>query len=274
MRAVPGVAQTLGQDGVQGHGGTVVAEAGRGGPAREAEARQGRDHHVEGVGRVRPVAGGVGQQRDELGHLGEAAGPAVHQHDGEGVGARARLVDEVEVDAVHRGPELGELVEARLDGPPVVALQPVVHELAEVADVDAVVPRGAIGHVDPAGASQPVVEVVQDGLVHVDAIGLDVHTASPGSAPGGPGGEDPSQAPPPATGSAPRSGLLRRRAARATASPAGSTSSAGRPRPRAPAPGSSGSAQGRGARDRRRGRGSRWTGPRPSRSRSRRPGCS
>src|SRR5438552_4519125 len=78
-------------------------------------------------------------------------------------------MDEVKIDAGHGRCELTEAVERRLVRPPVLVIPPVRAELLHVLHVCTVGPGGARGLVGPARACEPLTQVVQDGLRHVDA---------------------------------------------------------------------------------------------------------
>ena len=66
------------------------------------------------------------------------------------------------------GAEVRELVEPRLLRAPVVLVAPVLDQLAQVADRDAVLPAGVVDLVGEAGRSQAVGEVVEDQVADVD----------------------------------------------------------------------------------------------------------
>jgi hypothetical protein len=83
---------------------------------------------VEGIRGVAAVRSGVGQRPDDVEELGDRAGPAVGEDQGGGCGLRRANVEEVDVDAVDGGQELGVLVDARLEAVPVVLLAPVLAE--------------------------------------------------------------------------------------------------------------------------------------------------
>ena len=100
--------------------------------AAPAEAGDGGDDDVEGVGGVAAVGGGVGEGPDELEELKHRAGPAVREEQGMGVRPLAADVPVVDVDAVDLAEELGPGVERGLLGAPVVLVAPVVAELADV----------------------------------------------------------------------------------------------------------------------------------------------
>src|SRR5215216_1652340 len=89
-------------------------EAGLLGAVGESVAGQGWDDHVEGVGRISPIAFGVGQQWDDLRELNEGARPAVGKDQRHGAISLAAFVDEVQSKAVDLGAEVGEAVELLL----------------------------------------------------------------------------------------------------------------------------------------------------------------
>ena len=80
--------------------------AGRGRLAREAVARQRRDHQVEGVRRAPAVRGGIGQRLDDLQLLDDRARPAVRDDERQRVLVLRADVDEVDVEPVDLGDEL------------------------------------------------------------------------------------------------------------------------------------------------------------------------
>ena len=91
----------------------VPAELGR--LAREAVARQGRQHQVESVLGGATVRGRVGERADRLDQLDDRARPAVRHDQRQRVLVLGPHVDEVDLDPVDLGRELRERVELRLD---------------------------------------------------------------------------------------------------------------------------------------------------------------
>ena len=152
--------------------------------AAPAEAGDGGDDDVEGVGGIAAMGGGVGEGADEVEELEDGAGPAVRQDERVGIGAVAADVPEVDIDAVDLAEELGPGVERGLLGAPVVLVAPVVAKLANVGDVSAVVPAGVGNGVVPAGAVEAIAEVVEDGVGDVDAEGSWRHAVTIGRAVG------------------------------------------------------------------------------------------
>ena len=140
----------------------------------EAEAGQRRRHDVERVGRVTAVGGRIGERLDHLVELDDRPGPAVADHEGQGVLVRGPHVQEVDAEPVDLGAELREPVERGFSGPPVVVVGPVPAQLLRVRERDPlrpVVDRLGLG---PARAAQALGQVVQLGLRYVDGERRDV----------------------------------------------------------------------------------------------------
>ena len=114
----------------------AVDREGRG----EAEAGQGGGDDVEGVLRVAPVGGGVGQRPNDLLEVPEGPGPAVGEDEGGGVRSLAAFVDEVHGHAVEVDLEVREGVESRFGLAPVVVVAPGAQERLEVVAVHAEAP--------------------------------------------------------------------------------------------------------------------------------------
>jgi hypothetical protein len=85
---------------------------------------QGGDHHIEGVGLAATVGGGVGEGPDELQLLDDRARPAVGDDQRQGVGMAGADVEEVDVEAVELGHELGQGVQPGFEVAPVVDRRP------------------------------------------------------------------------------------------------------------------------------------------------------
>src|SRR4029453_17993467 len=146
----------------------VGGPAGLVGRAGEAVAGHGGDDQVEGVGRVAAVGGGVGERADDVQELHDRAGPAVGEEQRQGVGFGGADVEEVDVLPVDGGDELGEPVEPGLLLAPVVAVGPVGGQRFQVAARPPAGPADPGQLVGPAGAVQPLAQVVQVGLGDVD----------------------------------------------------------------------------------------------------------
>ena len=132
---------------------------------REPVPGNRRHDDVEGVGRITAVGRGVRQRTDHLAVVPEAPRPPVREHDRERVGPLPRHVDVVDDLTVDLHPVVGKGVDLGLDRAPVVVVEPPLHELLEVRAVDAEAPGLVVGVVGPADPPQPVVEVVEHGLV-------------------------------------------------------------------------------------------------------------
>ncbi len=111
------------------HAGRIPA--GRRRLAREPVAGDRRDHDVEGVLRAASEGRGVGERADELDLLEDRAGPSVRDDDGQRALVLRAHVDEVDVEPVDLGDELGQGVELRLALAPVVVRRPVAREVLE-----------------------------------------------------------------------------------------------------------------------------------------------
>jgi hypothetical protein len=90
---------------------------------------------IPGKGGHHDVEGGfsdgwLGEQGQERLELEERARPTVGEDERDSVVASGRGVDEVQVEAVDRGPVVVEGVEPALGGPPVVGGAPVLAEIA------------------------------------------------------------------------------------------------------------------------------------------------
>ncbi len=105
--------------------------AGRRRLAREPITGDRRDHDVEGVLRAASEGRGVGERADELDLLEDRAGPSVRDDDRQRALVLRTHVDEVDVESVDLGDELGQGVELRLALAPVVVRRPVAREVLE-----------------------------------------------------------------------------------------------------------------------------------------------
>ena len=115
----------------------LQSPAGLGRSRREAEARQGRDHDVEGVLGPAAKPGRIGERTDELDLLEDRAGPPVRDDQRQRVRVARADVDEVDVDPVDRRHELREGIELRLGLAPVIAGAPIADEFLELRQLRA-----------------------------------------------------------------------------------------------------------------------------------------
>ena len=128
LRAVARIAQALHQLG-PGRGDAVDAPAGGRGLAGEAEARQRRADHVEGIGGVAAMRDRIDQRLDHLVELDDRARPAMGDDQRHRAGMRRARMDEMDVEPVDRGGELRKAIEQRFACAPVVVVGPVAADL-------------------------------------------------------------------------------------------------------------------------------------------------
>ena len=105
----------------------------------EPVPRQRRDHHVERIGRVAPVRGGIGERADDLQELDDRPRPTVREHQRKRIGMGRPRVDEMDSDRVvaataQLGAELGERVEPLLGRVEVVAVGPIAAQRLGVCE--------------------------------------------------------------------------------------------------------------------------------------------
>ena len=98
----------------------------------EDRTRERRHDHVERVGRVAAEALGVRERLDHLGEVPERPRPSVREHERDRRGTGAPLVDRVHGHAVDLAPHVREAVHRGFLGAPVVLVDPVGHQLAQV----------------------------------------------------------------------------------------------------------------------------------------------
>jgi hypothetical protein len=118
----------------------------------EPEPRQGRDDHVEGIGRIAAVPRGVGEWPDHVVELHDRARPAVHEHQGSSVRMRGPRVDQVDRHTVDDDADVVERIQAVRDARHVVSVAPVIEDPAHDIDRDALAPVVddlGLGQADP-----------------------------------------------------------------------------------------------------------------------------
>ena len=177
MRGVARVAEPLHEAGPEpGHAAAGHPAAG---PVGEAEAGHRRHDHVEGVGGVAAVRPRVGEERDQLEHLDEGAGPAVGDEQRHRRRPPPALVDHVDAGAVDPRAEVRHRIHRPLDGAPVEAGPPVPDQLAHVGEARAIVPARALHLVRPARSREPLPQIVEARLRHVHHVRLKLHPLAP-----------------------------------------------------------------------------------------------
>ena len=143
------------------------------GRLREPVAGQRRRHHMDRICRPTTVRRGIGESRDHLEELDDRAWPTMGEEQRKGALVGRPGMDEVDRLPVDPGTEVGEAVEAGLLPTPVVGVQPVLDQFAQVGDRDAGVPLGPRDLVREAGTAEAAVQVLEVRLVHPDVKGLD-----------------------------------------------------------------------------------------------------
>src|SRR5579884_2395449 len=118
--------------------------------------------------RVDAVRARVGQRTDDVEELDDRAGPAVRDDERERVRLGRPHVEEVDALAVDLRDELVERVEPRLLLAPVVPVPPVLDELAQVAELRAVVPARARDLLGKPRAREALAQVVENCFGDVD----------------------------------------------------------------------------------------------------------
>lgn len=87
----------------------------------------------------------IGQLVDYIDELGNAAWPAVGHDQRCGVCARGSAVQEVDSQTVNGRAELTDPVKALFERPPVVAGAPIVHDIDEIGEGNALFPTARVG---------------------------------------------------------------------------------------------------------------------------------
>ncbi|HVJ55267.1 MAG TPA: hypothetical protein VM689_22595 [Aliidongia sp.] len=148
-------------------------------PIGEAVAGQRGHHDIEGKIAITGRLSSAGQKRDDLRHLGDAAGPAMGQDQRHASAPLRPLMDEMDTLAIDVGRELREAVQSPLGRAPIEAVPPMIHEAAQIGDVGAVLPADILGLIRPARPPEPFLEILDIRLGHGHAERLDRHGYSP-----------------------------------------------------------------------------------------------
>ena len=140
------------------------APFGRGRLGRKAVAGQRRDHEVI-----------VGRQRfDDVEKFQHRPRPAVGQDQRARRGIGRPDVQEMHVEPVDRREIIGQRVQPRFDRAPVIAALPIGGEFLCIGKRNALVPVAHRFLFGPARARQPVFEVVERRLRHIDREAADI----------------------------------------------------------------------------------------------------
>ena len=110
---------------------------------RETEAGDRRDHQMEGVFGLAAMGRRIGERPDNVQQLEDRTGPAMRHDERQRVLMLRTNVDEMNVQAVDVGQELGYRVQLLLGLSPVVGSLPIVDQLPQFVGLDAL---RAVGH--------------------------------------------------------------------------------------------------------------------------------
>jgi hypothetical protein len=113
-------------------------------PTGKAEARDRGNDERKGIVRIAAMGTGIGQERQNAGHFEEAAGPAMGDDQGQGIGALALLMDEMDGETRMVIAIVRKAIETLALFLPVIIFQPVAVEVAQVIEISAEVPAGII----------------------------------------------------------------------------------------------------------------------------------
>ena len=160
MRAVARIAQVREQP-IPQFSDARRSVAGLGWDLGEAIPRQRWHEDVEGVRGIAAVGAGIGQRFDDLVEFVESAGPAVGEHERQGIGSLPGCVDVVQAEAVDLAHEMVVTVECGLLTAPVEAVGPVSAQLLKVGPVRSVGPVATFDLGGPARALETLTQVCQ-----------------------------------------------------------------------------------------------------------------
>src|SRR5437588_2913378 len=96
----------------------------------------------------------IGQQRDDLHHLKEGAGPTVGENNWQWFWPLAAFMNEVDAEAIDVSAKLCKLIESCFLRLPIETMLPVCQERLEIAQVRPILPACLLNLVGPASAYQ------------------------------------------------------------------------------------------------------------------------
>ena len=128
---------------------------------------------MERVFRAPPLGRRIGEWRDDLGDLEKRPRPSVDEHERRGVGPPRSLVHEMNLHTVDRCLELRQLIEAALLLTPVERGPPVRDELLQIGEIRPVLPTRAVDLIGKTRPCQPLLQIRQNRVRHVDPEGDD-----------------------------------------------------------------------------------------------------
>ncbi len=141
--------------------------------AGEAEAGQRRTDDMERIGSVAAMGNGIDQRLDHLVELDHRAWPAVGDDQRHRLRVRRADMQVVDGKPIDLGGELTEPIERRLTLAPVVALAPVGADVLDPCERRALAPVVDQLCLRPARVAQTYLEVIEQSIRNLDAIGRD-----------------------------------------------------------------------------------------------------
>src|SRR5580658_5483544 len=139
-------------------------DSGSGKRRRKAEARKGRNNHIERVGGIAAERCRVGQRTNHLVQIPEGPRPSVRENQRDRLRTLAWLVDEMNGNAVDGGAVMREAIDFGLVLAPVIVVAPVSDYLFEVGSIGAVRPV-FVGEIDwVTDTLEALLEIGQDGI--------------------------------------------------------------------------------------------------------------
>ena len=144
----------------------------------KGKTRKRRRDHVKGIRRIATIGRWIGQWTDDFLHIPECPWPAVI--DDERGGRRSAYnplplhMDEMDGNIVDHRAEMRKGIHRGFVGAPVVVVDPIIDQFAHIGEVGSGLPIAVVANfLRPAGARQPLRQVIQIGLRNVDVKGMD-----------------------------------------------------------------------------------------------------
>ena len=132
--------------------------------ARKAIAGQRRDHEMI-----------VGRQRfDDVEEFEHRPRPAVGQDQRARGGIGRPDMEEMDVEPVDRREIIGQRIQPRLDAAPVIVVAPIGRQFLRIGERDALIPVVDRFLLGPARPRQPVFQIVERRLRHIDGEAADI----------------------------------------------------------------------------------------------------
>ncbi|HEX7853885.1 MAG TPA: hypothetical protein VF503_09335, partial [Sphingobium sp.] len=119
----------------------------------------------------------VNERSNDILEFKERARPAVQQEDRRPA-TIALAVEKMDILIIYRGKEVRLPIQLCFDGPPIVPVQPIGHEPAQISYPDARLPSACVGQIIPVILLNPLPDLIETGLRDGDTKGSD-HVRSP-----------------------------------------------------------------------------------------------